>query len=265
MGTEHEDALVRRRDELRRIVYGTPGGADADAAVELAEVEAELAARAAGAIAAPEAAAALNPGSAASASPAAGLVASAVEPGEPEPVVDPVIDTDASSHSTEDAPARWRPSRGHVVAAAVALLVIIAAGIALIGPARDALSPPRGLGVFEREVLPDDLDRVDQVATGAHLGPDEAITLRPLGRAFGYEFWVFRDDNRVCLLSQRLYFFDWMQTCATMQEFQAHGLTRRISADEIRDGARPRRIGPGDIVVVSWGPESTELEWEVEP
>ena len=45
----------------------------------------------------------------------------------------------------------------------------------------------------------------------------------------------------------------------------AHGLTRRIPADDIRDGARPRRIGPGDVVVVTWGPESTEVEWTVEP
>lgn len=254
METEHEDALERRRDELRRIVYGTPGGAEAEASVELAEVEAELAARSAATVA-------------------------AVEPEAPEPATwrdaasraigpeaaSPVTEPDAATPATEEPPERWRPTRGQVLAAVLALILIVAAGVALIGPARDALSPPRGLGVFERELLPDDLDRVDQVATGAGLGPDEAMTLRTLGRTFGYEFWVFRDDNRVCLLSQRLFFFDWMQTCATLQEFQEHGLTRRIAADEIRDGARPRRIGPGDVVVVTWGPESTEIEWRVEP
>ena len=143
--------------------------------------------------------------------------------------------------------------------------LLVATGIALVGPARDALSPPRGLGVFQHELLPDDLELVDQVATGARLGPDEAATLRSLGRAFGYEFWVFRDDGRVCMLSRRLYFFDWERSCATLQEFQAHGLTRRIAADDIRDGARPRRVGPGDEVVVTLGPDSTEIEWEVEP
>jgi hypothetical protein len=256
METEHEDALERRRDELRRIVYGTPGGAEADAAVELAEVEAELAARSAAAVE-PEALEQPEP------EPATWRDAASRATG-PE-AASPATEPDAATPATEEPPERWRPTRGQVVAAVLALILIVAAGVALIGPARDALSPPRGLGVFERELLPDDLDRVDQVATGAGLGPDEAMTLRTLGRAFGYEFWVFRDDNRVCLLSQRLFFFDWMQTCATLQEFQAHGLTRRIAADEIRDGARPRRIGPGDVVVVTWGPESTEIEWRVEP
>lgn len=263
MGIEHEDPLERRRDELRRIVYGTPGGSEADAAVELAEVEAELAARAAATIAAPEAVAAWDGVLAASVAPdSRSPAATAVEAFEPESSAGT---EPSASHPTEEPPARWRPSRGQVLAAILALLLLVAVGIALIGPAREALSPPRGLGVFEREVEPDDLDRVDQVTTGARLGPDEAMTLRTLGRAFGYEFWVFRDDGRVCLLSQRLYFFEWVQTCATLQEFQAHGLTRRISADEIRHGARPRRIGPGDVVVVTWGPESTDLEWHVEP
>ena len=38
-----------------------------------------------------------------------------------------------------------------------------------------------------------------------------------------------------------------------------------IAADDIRDGARPRRIGPGDVVVITWGPDSTDVEWVVEP
>ncbi|HEY6800795.1 MAG TPA: hypothetical protein VI121_09145, partial [Agromyces sp.] len=45
MGTADEDRLERRRDELRRIVFGTPGGAPADAEEELVAVERELAAR----------------------------------------------------------------------------------------------------------------------------------------------------------------------------------------------------------------------------
>jgi hypothetical protein len=67
------------------------------------------------------------------------------------------------------------------------------------------------------------------------------------------------------MLSRRLYFFDWERSCATLDEFQANGLTRRIAADDIRDGARPRRVGPGDEVVVTWGPDSTDIEWTVEP
>ena len=73
---------------------------------------------------------------------------------------------------------------------------------------------------------------------------------------------MFRDDGRICMLSRRLYFFDWERSCATLQEFQAHGLARRIAADDIRNGARPRVVGPGDVVLVTWGAESTEIEWE---
>ena len=45
MDTEPEDRLERRRDELRRIVYGTRGGVPEDDAAELAAVEQELAER----------------------------------------------------------------------------------------------------------------------------------------------------------------------------------------------------------------------------
>ncbi|KRE22328.1 hypothetical protein [Agromyces sp. Soil535] len=242
MGTEHEDPLERRRDELRRVVYGTPGGAGAVAEAELAAVEEELAARVRGAL----------------------PVASESSLGDGESgrgTTEPPV----PAPTPEEPRARWRPTRAWVIGAVVAVLLLLAGGISVIGPVREALSPPRGLAVFDREPLPDDLERIDQVATGAGLQPDDAATLRSIGRAFGYDFWVFRDDNRVCLLSRRQFFFDWVRSCATIQEFEAHGLTRRIAADDIRDGAKPRRIGPGDVVVVSWGPESTEVDWTVEP
>lgn len=257
MGTEHEDPLERRRDELRRIVYGTPGGADAEAAVELASVEAEIAARAGDEVPA-----------------ASGVIVVDVDAASGSAAVDvdtnadAEVDVAATGHAApapEEPPARRRPTRAGVLIAAVAALVLVVGGVVLAGPVRDALSPPRGLGVFEHEPLPGTMERADQVATGARLQPDEAATLRPLGRAFGYDFWVFRDDSRVCLLSQRLFFFEWDRSCATLQEFEAHGLAHRIAADDIRDGARPRRIEPGDIVVVTWGPTSTEIEWHVEP
>ena len=272
MGTQHEDALHRRREELRRIVYGTRDGAESDAARELAEVEAELAALAAAPSRPTGAAAAARPpvDSAAEASARAPVTSDSdtlVADADPDADPDAGIDIDAapSVSTSEEPPPRWRPSRGQLIAAALVAFLLVATGIALIGPAREALSPARGLGVFERELLPDDQEVVDQVSTAARLGPDEAATLRSLGRAFGHEFWVFREDARVCMLSRRLYFFAWQQTCVTLQEFQTHGLTRRIPADDIRDGARPRRVGPGDVVVVTWGPESTELEWAIEP
>ena len=171
----------------------------------------------------------------------------------------------AAEPDGRDSTARRRPARTWLLAAAVAVLVLLGGGIALLGPVRDALSPPHGLGVFEREQTPEELDRADEVATGAGLQSSDIASLRSLGRAFGHDFWVFRDDQRVCLLSRREFFFGWVETCASLEVFAAHGLTRRIPADDIRDGARPRRIGPGDVVVVTWGPESTEVEWTVEP
>ena len=277
MGIEHEDPLDRRRDELRRIVYGTRDGAQSDAAVELAEIEAELAARARAA-APPEPAASVptpSPGArsrsditrttgAAGREAAEAFAADAADEDASESR-EVRTTTATASPVVEEPPPRWRPTRTQAIVAAIVAVLVIATAIALVGPARDALSPPRGLGVFEHELLPDDLDVVDQVATGARLQPDEAATLRSLGRAFGYEFWVFRDGGAVCMLSRRLYFFDWERSCATLDEFQANGLTRRIAADDIRDGARPRRVGPGDEVVVTWGPDSTDIEWTVEP
>ena len=46
MGTDQDDQLERRRDELRRIVYGQPGEPSPEVAAELAALEEELAVRA---------------------------------------------------------------------------------------------------------------------------------------------------------------------------------------------------------------------------
>jgi hypothetical protein len=153
-----------------------------------------------------------------------------------------------------------------VLGGTLAVLVALAVAFAVLAPARDALSPPRGLAVFEREQTAEELDRANQVATGVGLESEEDVAmLRSLGRAFGYDFWVWRNDERVCLLSQRQFFFEWVETCASIEVFGTYGLTRLIAADDIRDGARPRRIGPGDVVVITWGPDSTDVEWVVEP
>jgi len=258
MDTEREDPLERRRDALRRMVYGTPGEPAPEVAAELAAVESELAAR--DRSEQPEASA--RPGHASPDLHAP--VESADEPTEP-PESEPTEPFEPARPEEPDAPARRRPTRTWLLAAALAVLVLLGGGIALLGPVRDALSPPHGLGVFEREQTPEELDRADDVATGAGLQSSVIASLRSLGRAFGHDFWVFRDDQRVCLISRREFFFGWVETCASLEVFAANGLTRRIPADDIRDGARPRRIGPGDVVVVTWGPESTEVEWTVEP
>ena len=43
MGTDEDEQLERRRDELRRIVYGQPGEPSPEVAAELAALEEELA------------------------------------------------------------------------------------------------------------------------------------------------------------------------------------------------------------------------------
>lgn len=235
------DRLERRHEELLRLVYGTPEGAPGDAAAELAAVEAELAER-------------LGPADAAPA-----------DAGHPS--ADPSADgpSDGSGPPAPVAASGRRPlGRGRAIAAAVGILALVAIVLAVLAPAREALSPPRGLAVFERAQTPEERGRTDEIATAAELQPSEAASLRTLGRAFGHDFWAFRDDDRVCLLVRRQFFFSWMTSCTSVDGFAEHGLSRRIVADDIRDGARPRRIGPGDVVVMTWGPESIDLEWTVE-
>ncbi len=43
MGTDEDEQLERRRDELRRIVYGQPGEPSPEVAAELAALEEQLA------------------------------------------------------------------------------------------------------------------------------------------------------------------------------------------------------------------------------
>jgi hypothetical protein len=257
MGTEHEDALERRRDELRRIVYGTPGEPPGDVAAELAAIEEALSAR--------------------------DRRVGQDEPVEPVEVVEVVgavghVDAVASraaaasgtdarpGHPTGEEPGtRWRLTRGRALAASVAVLALIGVGIAVLGPTRELLSPPRGLDIFERPQTEEERGRADRVATAAQLAADAPETLRWLGRVFGYEFWGYRDADLVCLLSQRPYFFDWVEECTTVEEFRETALTRRISSDDIRQGPRRNRLQPGDVVVVSWDATSAEVEWRLEP
>jgi hypothetical protein len=275
MGTDHDDQLVRRRDELRRIVYGQPGEPSPEVASELAALEEELAARervGGGA----EGRTAPGSSGSGSASDAAAASARSTDRRSPEPHdgddgdwwEEPAVSAPSGVQPPMDMPVP-SPRRRRitwVIGGTIAVLVVIAVALAVLAPARDALSPPRGLGVFEREQTEEELDRVNQVATGVGMESEEDVaTLRSLGRAFGYDFWAWRNDERVCLLSQRQYFFEWVETCASIEVFGTYGLTRLIAADDIRNGARPKRIGPGDVVVITWGPESTDVEWIVEP
>lgn len=230
METADEDRLARRRDELQRIVFGTPGGAQAEAEEELVAVERELAAR---------------------------------RGDEPDVVGAATLPDAVIPEAIADRASRPR-GRRRLIATAV-VLVLIGVGVALSGGVREALSPPRGVGIFERAPSAAELALVDRVAQTASVSADDALSLRSLGRVFGYDFWAYRNGHQVCLLSQRPFFFDWVRTCASHHGFERFGLSRRISGGDIRSIARPQRIQPDDVVVVSWGPDSIEVEWYVEP
>ncbi|HET8780712.1 MAG TPA: hypothetical protein VFM66_11605, partial [Agromyces sp.] len=168
----------------------------------------------------------------------------------------------AIPEAVADRPSRPR-GRRRLIAAAV-VLVLIGVAVALGGGVREALSPPRGLGIFDREPSAAELALVERVAHTASVSADDAVNLRSLGRVFGYDFWAYRNAHQVCLLSQRPFFFDWVRTCASHRGFERSGLSRRISGGDIRSIARPQRIQPDDVVVVSWGPDSIDVEWYVE-
>ena len=252
MSTEEEDPLERRRDELRRIVYGAPGEPADDVAAELAAVERELDvhddARSAGAEA--------------SDSPPRRTDESGAPTGEAD---DEVEGTTADPDAAPDAARPARAPGRRLLIAAIAVLVLIVAGIAVIGPVRELLSPPRGLGVFERPATAEELELADRVAAATGLDAEDASTLRAVGRVFGHWFWVHRDGDQVCLLSQREFFFGWETACTTVDEFGKSGLRRWIAGDDIRVAVRPPRIRSEDLVEVFWGPQSIEVEWRVLP
>lgn len=251
MGTADEDRLERRRDELRRIVFGTPGGAPRAAEEELDAVERELAVRREHEHPDPDGGHSAGGGR-------------EREDGDRYAHADRKRGAAAAIPATAaDRPSRPRGRRWLIATAVV--LVLIGVGVALSGGVREALSPPRGLGIFDREPSAAELVLVDRVAQTASVSADDAISLRSLGRVFGYDFWAYRNAHQVCLLSQRPFFFDWVRTCASHHGFERFGLSRRISGDDIRSIARPQRIQPDDVVVVSWGPDSIEVEWHVEP
>jgi hypothetical protein len=132
-----------------------------------------------------------------------------------------------------------------------------------LGLIRDVTEAPRGLSIFDREQTAQELRSVDRIVGATGLGPEATVELRSLGRVFGHDFWAYRHDDRVCLLTQRLYWFDWIQNCVTVSQFEAHGLTRRIPVDDVRGAALPGGVQVDDVIVVSWGPRSMELQWRM--
>lgn len=271
MSTAGEDPLERRRDELLELVYGPAGEPSDEIVAELAALEAELVARRGDADRV--------------AAPAPTEPTESMESTESTESTEPTEPTE-SPGSTESTGSTASPDRGptgdsgattagglrrpmrptRTVAIASAILVLIAAWFLLVEPVRGLLSPARGLGTFERPPTVEEQLRAADVAAAAGLEPAEAVTLRAVGRLFGHEFWVHRDArDRVCLLSRREFWFDWIDECVSLAEFEEAGLSRSIAGDDIRDDARPARIRPDDVVIVRWGPRSLDVGWDVEP
>jgi hypothetical protein len=229
MDTRSEDPLERRRDELRRLVYGTPDGASEEIEAELLAIERAMAASV--------------------------REREVVVEGPIEPRHSGLDETDVPADRAREA--RWR---GFALAGAV---VVIAAAVLALGPIRDVTDPPRGLSIFDRAQTVQELRSVDRIVAAADLGPDATVELRSLGRVFSHDFWAYRHDDRVCLVTQRLYWYDWIQNCVTVGQFEADGLTRRIPVADVREDALPGGVQGDDVIVVSWGPRSMELQWHI--
>lgn len=232
--TEESD-LEARAAELRRAVYGTPGGHESDAVPELAEVEAALARL-------------RNP------------PAGSESPSERAPASDAVDATDATD--TAGSLARRRRTRGILIAVAVAVAVVVAGAALALGLIREFAGPPRGLAVF---------DRAPVEADAGPRGSDETLdrraasTLRNIGRAVGHEVWVFRDDTDVCMIAQLGEENGWGANCVTERVFLDRGIRRYIAFDELCDETRPPGLEPGGAVMLAWKVDSTEVEWSIVP
>ncbi|PWC03643.1 hypothetical protein DCE94_11575 [Agromyces badenianii] len=255
-----ENELERRRDELQRIVYGSSGEPPAAVVDELAEVQRALAGRDGG----EHSGRAVDSGRAASNSPD-GSPDGTVGDSNDQARARSVDDSRARPEVAEARSDRRRPRRFRGLAVAVAALLLLAGGWAVLTPVRAVLSPPGGLGIFERAQSAEEQELAEEVVVGVGLNEVERGGLRAVGTAVGHEFWVLQRNERVCMLSRREFFFDWVSTCVSLEAFREHGLERRIPADEIRGGARPPDVQRGDVVIVSWGPGSVGVDWRVEP
>lgn len=228
-----ESDLEARAAELRRAVYGTPGGHESDAVAELAQVEEALARL-------------RNP----PAEREPGSVA-----GAPAEDVEDAADAAGSL-------ARRRRTRGFLIAVATAVAVVVV-GVALaLGPIRELAGPPRGLAVFDRAPV-----GADTGPRGSDVALDyrAASTLRHIGRVVGHDVWVFRDGPDVCMIAQLGEENGWGANCVTEAVFLDRGIRRYIAYDELCDETRPPGLEPGGAVVLAWNVDSTEVEWSIVP
>lgn len=237
--------LFARRDELRRVIYGTPGGDTAEAGAELAVVEQEL-----DELDARDARERLERfnrrGNDSQAAAAASVASGTSEPSEP---------SDASR-------SRWWRRPAFVGAGALAVAAIGITVAVAIGSPPNLADPPRGLEVFDRG-----RDAVDAGprAFVAVLGTEAAATFRSIGHAVGHDVWVFRDDGDVCMIAQREQWSSWGANCVTETEFARRGIRQFITADEFGDQEPPIGLHPSSAVELVWNERSTAVEWSIVP
>jgi hypothetical protein len=234
-----ESELEARAAELRRTVYGTPGGHETDAVGELAKVE--------------EALARLKSPPAGSESPSAAGA--------------PAAGAAGPAGAADAAQAAWplaggRRTRGILITVAAAVAVVVVGAALALGPIRELTDPPRGLAVFDRAPV-----ETDTGPRGSDVTLDQraASTLRHIGLVVGYDVWVFRDGTDVCMIAQLGEENGWGANCVTEEVFLDRGIRRYIAYDELCDETRPPGLEPGGALALAWSADSTEVEWSIVP
>jgi hypothetical protein len=236
-----ETELEARAAELRRVVYGTPGGHESDAVTELVEIEHALAS--------------LREASAARESRSSTAMRTSTGLATPMPALTKDAAGDGAGSSE-----RTGRSRRVVLVAAAALII---ASLALaIGPIRELTVPARGLEVFDR--ARSDEDTAPRGAETA-LGARAVETIRHIGRAVGFEVWVFRDGTDVCMIVQRDERSGWGAKCMHEADFLDRGIRQLITTDEFSGRARPAGLEPGTAVELQWSDDSVDVEWSIVP
>ncbi|MEF3402597.1 hypothetical protein [Agromyces sp. CCNWLW203] len=247
--------LTARRDELRRVVYGAPGGGsgaassagESDAATELLVVEHELARlRAADEV---NAASSAGTGTGTGTDLGAGLA-------------EKTSATAGAAESTTSTRLRTRRRPALAAAGILAAGIAIGIGVTLAAePVANLVTPPRGLEVFDR--ARDDVDTGPR-AFVAVLGADAVSSFRSIGRAVDHDVWVFRDGDAVCMIAQTQHRSSWGANCVSETEFRRTGIRQYISYDELGE-ARPEGLDPASAVALSWTDRSDTVEWSIVP
>ncbi|ANJ25799.1 hypothetical protein [Agromyces aureus] len=132
--------------------------------------------------------------------------------------------------------------------------------VALLGPMRALAEPPRGLEVFDRAPDP---SQAMMPGENEILTPESLASVRFIGTEVGYDAWVFRDRNDVCMTLQRENWYGSGTTCVAEADFARTGIRQVVRYEQLYDLVRPVGVGPGDGVEFAWTADSTALEWSM--